>query len=128
MPNVKFTSNAKEVAIIISKWPSIVDGNYKAILEASGKRLKRNAQVYPSRPAGSRYVRTGELGRGWRVSAVQNSSLSVVNRVKHGPWVQKATKQAKVHKGRWQTDEDLAKKEAKELEEQLNNGLLDGIV
>jgi hypothetical protein len=69
--------------------------------------------AYPPAPSGSRYRRTGALGRGWRTTdrrfVVAGAARSVVlrNPVSYMPVVQGKGQQAKVHKGRWATVEDV---------------------
>ncbi|MEM7133437.1 MAG: hypothetical protein AAF702_44485 [Chloroflexota bacterium] len=66
---------------------------------------------YPAPRPGSRYRRTGTLGRRWEhsVSGGGNSLTGeVVNKTPYSPWVQSAATQAGIHKGRWLTDEQAA--------------------
>lgn len=66
----------------------------------------------PSPPAGSRYVRTHRLSRGWRETdrrfIVAGNSRSIVlrNPTPYLGWVQSQASQAKVHRGRWTTIEE----------------------
>ena len=66
----------------------------------------------PSPPAGSRYVRTHRLSRGWRETdrryVVAGNSRSIVlrNPTPYLGWVQVQATQATVHKGRWETIEE----------------------
>jgi hypothetical protein len=65
---------------------------------------------YPAPPEGSGYRRTGTLGRRWtqtQPSVTMSTTELVVkvgNNTKYGPWVQNEQFQARVHRGRWQTD------------------------
>lgn len=67
----------------------------------------------PERP-GSRYVRSGDLGRGWTdatpvVSLVGDAiDGSVENSVSYARWVQGAEDQTDVFAGRWRTDDQVA--------------------
>lgn len=67
----------------------------------------------PERP-GSRYVRSGDLGRGWTdavpVVDVVGGALDarVENSVRYAPWVQGAEDQTAVFAGRWRTDDQVA--------------------
>ena len=67
----------------------------------------------PERP-GSRYVRSGDLGRGWTdavpVVDIVGGALDagVENSVSYAPWVQGAEDQTAVFAGRWRTDDQVA--------------------
>ena len=71
-------------------------------------RIQRDMQEYPPQRVGSTYRRTGTLGRLWTTRVQQNSGYlegKVGNRVKYAPFVQSRQFQARIHRGRWQTDE-----------------------
>lgn len=63
---------------------------------------------------GSRYERSGDLGRGWTdatpVVDIAGDALdaSVENSVSYAPWVQGAEDQTAVFAGRWRTDDQVA--------------------
>lgn len=72
--------------------------------------LESGMKVYPSPPSGSRYRRTGTLGRRWthEVTGGGNSLTGKVgNNTAYGPWVQSDGFQASIHQGRWQTDKQV---------------------
>jgi len=74
--------------------------------------IEAKMKKYPQPPSGSKYVRTGTLGRRWthEVSARGSNQHAgrltgkVGNNTTYGPFVQSAAFQARMHKGRWQTD------------------------
>lgn len=80
---------------------------------------------YPAPPPNSRYTRTGTLGRTWTAAhplfqVTENSFLgSIGNNTEYAPYVQKAGEeephQAWMHKGRWQTDDDVLKQHEADL-------------
>lgn len=75
---------------------------------------------YPSQSAGSRYVRTGTLGRRWttQIDETPNKVIGRVgNNTEYAPWVQSRQFQAGVHRGRWQTEQDVAERSAREIVE-----------
>lgn len=105
-------------------------------MEVATELVRTELAVYPPPPAGYRmvwrsdkqrrfffaalragrievpYRRTGTLGRRWttRVRAVGNDLHGEVGNVTvYGPWVQADTAQAAVHRGRWRTDEMVAR-------------------
>lgn len=76
--------------------------------------MAKEAADYPPELPGQRYVRTGDLGRGWTdgqnmfpqsgptmLEAVRENSVS------YGPEVQGVDDQAKIHQGRWKTTDAL---------------------
>lgn len=75
----------------------------------SVQMLQRYMARYPSAPAGSSYTRTGTLGRRWvtRIKQTARGLLGEIgNNTPYGPFVQSERFQARIHRGRWQTDED----------------------
>jgi hypothetical protein len=65
---------------------------------------------YPPAPSGSRYQRTSVLGKSWTANVTQpNGGVQgkVGNKVLYGPFVQSSVFQAWMHRGRWQTDEQV---------------------
>lgn len=74
--------------------------------------LKRRMQECP--PAGSRYVRTYRLRNSWQENIILSGS--VLGRlesfgVHYAPYVQDDAQQASVHRGRWQTRQQVAREE-----------------
>lgn len=59
---------------------------------------------YPAPPAGSRYVRTEKLKRGWLRSTPldMGKSFQLINPIAYARFVQ-GDAQARVHRGRWET-------------------------
>jgi len=105
-----------------------VTGVEPVIKELQGFRLDRLAGVvdgvldliaadaaeYPPELPGQRYIRTGDLGRGWtngqtlfpHKDATQLEAVRT-NSVDYAPYVMGDTDQAAVHSGRWQTDQQI---------------------
>jgi len=82
-------------------------------MQRSVMRLQRDMAQYPPQRSGATYRRTGTLGRRW-TTKVARSSRGLVGKVgnntSYGPFVQSSRFQAWMHKGRWQTDEDVIEK------------------
>lgn len=76
-------------------------------------RLQAAIAKYPPPPAGSTYRRTGQLGRSWtnRISAQGNKLTGELgNNTRYARWVQgHGFQNRKVHAGRWDTDEMVAR-------------------
>ena len=85
-------------------------------------RIQRDMQEYPPQRVGSRYVRgrgmanaagvvahrtSQQLGKRWTTKIYQEGAYltgKVGNNVTYAPFVQSRQFQARVHRGRWQTD------------------------
>ena len=71
-------------------------------------RLQTFMANYPPQ-APTKYVRTGTLGRRWTTKVTQGGDGlvgTIGNNTSYGPWVQSDAFQARMHRGRWQTDAD----------------------
>lgn len=95
---IRKLGNVKGVDILITPMREVV------------LRLESDMKEYPIQDAESRYVRTGTLGRRWtnRVQMSNNGIIGTVgNNTEYAPFVQSRIFQAAVHRGRWQTAEDV---------------------
>ena len=103
------------------------------ILEIVEKPIDRGAfrveaalKVYPSPPANSSYRRTGTLGRRWTTRPYRQAGLvgrEVGNNTWYGPYVQSQQTQARVHQGRWSTDEQAIRRQTDSIIEDVRNAL-----
>ncbi len=100
---------------------------------ASAENMRRKLMIYPPERNDSLYRRTFDLQQGWEVAFVsfnandtfsgdvmfapsQNStSVSFSNNVPYTKWVQRRATQTWVHKGRWNTVEDVTEQESPEF-------------
>jgi hypothetical protein len=76
-------------------------------MRESVTRLQSEMMVSPPAIAGSRYVRTGTLGRRWTAKVTRVSggvTGRVGNNTVYAPFVQSQMFQSRVHVGRWRTD------------------------
>lgn len=90
------------------------------------KIIKERLQQYPPPPAGSTYQRTGDLRSSWHFRTVlSGDQLGRVfsTGVPYAPFVQGYQSQATVHKGRWETEKDVAEAEADTVMDLLENEL-----
>lgn len=89
----------------------IFEEEYREASEASLRQLAADLADYPPQPAGSSYVRTKRLQRGWTGAQpvwrpIGNGyTAQMANATPYGPVVQVAEMQAWIHQGRWLTDE-----------------------
>lgn len=80
-------------------------------------RLQGGMATYPQQGSGSTYRRTGTLGRRWTnaipaiAATMQGLQGRIGNNTVYGPLVQSHAHQARVHRGRWQTDEMVMQRE-----------------
>ena len=83
-------------------------------LDRGAFRIEAAMKKYPpQRP--TKYRRTGTLGRRWttrRISAPGMVGREIGNNTEYAPFVQSAELQAYMHRGYWQTDEDVIRAEA----------------
>lgn len=86
-------------------------------------RLQRDMADYPPARPSSSYVRTGTLGRRWTTKVNQTSTglTGVIgNNTYYGPFVQSKQFQAWMHRGRWQTDADVAERNERDIVNDFN--------
>ncbi len=82
-------------------------------LRRGALRIESTMKVYPQQKKGTRYRRTGTLGRRWTTKAERSATrleVEVGNNTVYGPFVQSAARQAWMHKGAWQTDDDAVER------------------
>ena len=87
-------------------------------MERSMLLLMADMAKYPRQRSGSRYRRTGTLGRRWTKSVRADYgglTGAVGNNTPYGPYVQSAERQAWMHQGVWQTDEAVAHRRQSEI-------------
>ncbi len=83
-------------------------------LDRGAFRVEGGMKVYPPAPPASTYVRTGTLGRRWTTKPIREAGAvgrEVGNNTDYGPFVQSDELQATVHRGRWQTDAQVLRRE-----------------
>lgn len=89
---------------------------YMPPMRRSQLRLQRRMQEYPPAIASSAYVRTGTYGKRWATPPPTVSSDGIVgkvgNNVEYSPFVGSESFQARIHRGRWNTDDKIVKEES----------------
>ena len=79
-------------------------------MEESVAKVREEMANYPSDFSGNTYIRTGKLGQSW-TGKVERRGDGVLGKIgtnrEYAPWVQSQRFQATVHRGRWQTDEQV---------------------
>lgn len=77
-------------------------------LRRGALRIEAEMKLYPQQKTGTRYRRTGTLGRRWTTAVTKAATrleVEVGNNTVYGPFVQSEARQAWMHKGRWLTDD-----------------------
>ena len=111
--NLSISIDDSEVRDLINRTPAKLDDAMLGGMNDATALLVRELKTYPSPPAGSTYVRTRSLsnswhkeieGRGLQIRGIVGSNQNIApgNR-----WVQDAERQADIHRGRWQTAQDV---------------------
>lgn len=103
-------TNAGEVAADLERRGLSILGVLQGPLDRGAFRIEAAMKVYPAQRSGSTYRRTGTLGRRWttrRISAPGMVGREVGNNTEYAPFVQSSELQAYMHRGVWQTDEEV---------------------
>lgn len=86
-------------------------------------------KTYPmQRP--TTYVRTGRLGRSWTTRPIREPGAigrSIGNNTRYAPQVQSSELQATVHRGWWQTDEEVLADNRRTIVQVVTDALVRGI-
>ena len=85
----------------------------KKPVSESFQEMQADLKEYPSPPSSSTYRRTGDLRRSWKRRTLPQAGVlgfvqSDLDKYEH--WVMNRRQQARVHRGRWQTVDDVAEK------------------
>lgn len=81
---------------------------------------------YPPPPPASSYRRTGLLGRAWASRTLRRAAAlttEVANPTRYAPLVQSRERQARVHQGRWTTDEQALDMHARDIVDGVSRAL-----
>ena len=111
--NLSISIYDSEVRDLINRTPAKLDDAMLGGMNDATALLVRELKIYPSPPAGSTYKRTRSLsnswhkeieGRGLQIRGIvgSNQNIAPYNRV-----VQDEEMQAAIHRGRWQTAQDV---------------------
>lgn len=108
--------NLPNVQQAIARIPGKLGAALRSASAQARRLLVSELTAYPAPPPGSRYVRTGRLGRGWERSApiAGGKGFQLVNPVAYAGFVQ-GDRQAHMHVGRWKAASQIAH----ELEEEV---------
>jgi hypothetical protein len=81
-------------------------------------------KTYPPERLNSTYRRTGSLRKEWTTQTRdQGFTVVVGNDIEYGPFVQSQQDQAWMHKGFWQTDQQVLDKEEDNITEMVSDAI-----
>ena len=108
MTTVTIQIDSRETRLMLLRAPSRIDRALRAAMEDSTALLLREQRTYPPKRAGSAYVRTENLMKSWSRTPVRREGSTLVAEVgsnrdtaPYHRYVQDATMQASIHRGRW---------------------------
>lgn len=108
---IRFKVTTKHAGEVANKFGSFRGAKILAEEFATHEeRVRARLKTYPPARSGQRYRRTGRLGAGWSVTTRltgNGATLSAANDVEYAKWVQNKPTQAWMHKGRWDTAQDI---------------------
>lgn len=117
MPEISIAVDADRVRALLQRAPNDLNAAMRGATEDATTYLLALIRRYPQQRAGSTYRRTGTLNRSWS-RRVEGTGLSIRgfvgsngNIAPYNRYVQSRREQAAVHRGRWQTVEDVAEHE-----------------
>ena len=104
--------------------PKEMERHIANALDGAADLVRADIKQYPAPPAGSSYVRTGTLGAS-RTKRVDRGALRAIigSNIRYAPYVQDADRQAWMHKGRWQTAQDVARQRAQDVKRFIERSL-----
>lgn len=101
--------HADQVAALLAQIAARLSPAMVQAASLSRRLLVEQLAAYPPAPGGSRYARTGALGRGWQraTPVTGGTGFQLINPVSYAGLVQ-GDDQAWMHQGRWRTVSAIA--------------------
>jgi hypothetical protein len=106
----------------LARYPQIAEPIIKRATDQALIDLVPDLAHYPPELPRQKYIRTGDLGEGWKDAQPQWQAIpsgfegSIDNPMPYGPDVQGHLTQARIHSGRWKTDQQIVEAHALETE------------
>jgi hypothetical protein len=123
------STNVQEVAEALRRRGVRVLDVIEGPLDRGAIRIEAAMKVYPPKPPGSTYRRTGTLGRRWTTRPIRSANevgREVGNKtVPYAPLVQSEELQARFHRGRWLTDAQALRNESPRLLRDVEDTLIE---
>ena len=123
-------TNAAEVAEELLRRGLDVLQVLEGPLDRGAFRIEAALKVYPPPRSGSTYRRTGTLGRRWTTRPIREADTvgrEVGNNTRYAPFVQSDEFQAYMHRGVWQTDADVLRREGPAIVRDIDDTLSDAV-
>lgn len=101
------------VVAALERYPDIARTAYETAAHAALMDTIPTLAHYPPKPPTSRYRRTGTLGRLWTTARpefdwqTREFTATLANNTPYAEYVQSAQRQARVHRDRWRTVDDI---------------------
>ena len=111
---MRMTITVKNLDAAIRKLDRLDRMDYlRGVADSGARLLKSEVAKYPPKPPNSTYRRTGKLGGSWTQKVTRGGRqggwvAQIGTRLNYAPYVQDATEQAEIHRGRWQTVQSVA--------------------
>jgi len=124
--NLSIRIEDSEVRDLINRTPAKLDDAMLGGMNDATALLLRELKTYPSPPAGSTYKRTRALsnswhkeieGRGLQIRGIVGSNQNIAP---HNRVVQDEVMQAAIHRGRWQTAQDVLQRNEQNIRGMFN--------
>ena len=118
---MRMTITVKNLDAVQRKIDGIQRGDYlQGVASAGADVLRAEMRRYPPAIPDSTYRRTGTLGKSWTKQLMRGGRdggwlAQIGTRLNYAPYVQDEARQAKVHQGRWQTVQSVAKDKRNEV-------------
>lgn len=133
MAEFSASTNASEVIAKLRRYQADLLAIVGPPLERGGLRVEGGMKPYPPPPPNSRYVRgapphSEKLGSRWTSRRIEGDGFrgrEVGNNASYAPRVQSTERQAPIHRGRWQTDEDVIRREMPAIVADVRRALTD---
>lgn len=119
MAEFSVSTNADAAIAALRKYQADLAAIVQPPLDRGAARVEAGMKPYPAPPPNSRYVRgapphSEKLGTRWttrRISGQGFVGREVGNNASYAPLVQSEELQRPIHRGRWQTDEQIITRE-----------------
>jgi len=124
--NLSIRIDDGDVGDLINRTPAKLDDAMLGGMNDATALLVRELKTYPSPPAGSTYKRTRALsnswhkeieGRGLQIRGIVGSNQNIAP---HNRVVQDEVMQAQIHRGRWQTAQDVLQRNEQNIRGMFN--------
>lgn len=126
-------TNVDEVIRTLQRYQANLGDIVQQPLGLGAERVETGMKGYPAPPPGTTYVRgappkSEKLGSRWTTRQIRGGGFvgrEVGNNASYAPYVQSTELQARIHRGRWQTDEEVITREMPAIVQDVERSLVD---